>query len=123
MTGSIRETAQRVVSLLTPAEREHAIVYANLRPLAAGEVVKLGPEHFESPFPAIAVFIDQDPTANWTHACRLVLMDTEGDRVYSSPGHFPPLSKDSPGDWRLAYKAPSVPDSFVLVGANTEESR
>jgi hypothetical protein len=115
MTLSPAQALPILLSLLSSGERDHAIAYINGQPIAAGQVIAMGPERLEAPFAAIAAFIDEEPTANWSHACRYLLISVENNDVRAIPGRFPPFSKADPGPWRLAYRAPGVPDSFVLV--------
>jgi hypothetical protein len=115
MTLTPAQALPILLSLLSSGERDHAIAYINEQPVAAGQVIAVGPERLAAPFAAIAAFIDEEPSANWSHACRYLLISVDNDEVRAIPGRFPPFSKADPGHWRLAYRAPGVPDSFVLV--------
>jgi hypothetical protein len=115
MALSHAQVLQIFLALLTPAERAQAVAYLAEQPIVVGTVITAGPEKFAAPWDAVVGFIDQDPRANWSHACRYVFINRTNGEAQSKPARFPAFSKAAPGPWRLVYKAPVVPDSFVLV--------
>jgi len=52
-----------------------------------------------------------------SHGCRYLLIDSEtGREVVSIEAQLPPFTPaDEHRQWRVAYKAPSVPDAAVAV--------
>jgi hypothetical protein len=115
MSLSHAQLLQILLALLTPSERVQAVAYLTEQPVVAGTVVDAGPERLRAPWDAVIGFIDQDPMANWSHPCRYLLINSDTGEARSIAGRFPAFSKANPGTWRLAYKAPAVPDNFVLV--------
>jgi hypothetical protein len=122
MVLSQAQILQIFLALLTPAERGQAVAYLAEQPIVAGTVIAAGPEQFAAPWDAMVGFIDQDPRANWSHACRYIFINAANGETQSKPGRFPAFSKVAPGHWRLVYKAPAVPDSFVLAAPAERDS-
>lgn len=117
MSFSHAQLLQILLTLLTPSERAHAIVYLNEQPVVAGTVIEQAPV----PWDAVLGFIDQEPMANWSHACRYIFINLHTGETSSVAGRFPPFSKADPGGWRLVYKPPGLADSFVLVPLSFEK--
>lgn len=99
-----------VAASLTEDERAGAVAYAARDPLAAGAHLDLAGTVVETFEAAWLVFIDRDPTANWGHPARYLLVDRATGKVRSIETRLPP-----PADlkWRTLYQALSVPDAAV----------
>ncbi|MGH7023353.1 MAG: hypothetical protein ACREEB_07145 [Caulobacteraceae bacterium] len=110
MSPSPNALAQRIVAALTPEERAGALAYVAHEPLRAGVRLELASAKIETATPAWLVFVDADPTANWGHPARYLILDCEGSDVHSVKTRLPPPATL---DWRLIYQAPSVPDAAV----------
>ncbi|HEY2179772.1 MAG TPA: hypothetical protein VGH15_14465 [Caulobacteraceae bacterium] len=110
MSAAPDALAERVVAALTPEEQAGAVAYAAHDPLRAGVRLDLAGAKIETAAPAWLVFIDADPTANWGHPARYLILDCDGGEVRSVETRLPPPAAL---DWRLIYQAPSVPDAAV----------
>lgn len=107
----------RLLEELDDAERDGAVAYYREEPLAAGEPLGAPKLDTRAPFDAFLGFVDREPTANWSHGCRYLLIDREtGEEVVSIKAQLPPFTPaDEHRQWRVAYKAPSVPGAAVAV--------
>jgi hypothetical protein len=99
---------------LTPAERQRAVVYELSDTVVRGTVLSLPHQTINVPSEALVAFIDQEPTANWGHACRYVLVELETGRISSWEARFPPFGTSLGSEWRVAYQAASVPEGAVV---------
>jgi hypothetical protein len=99
---------------LTEAERQKAVAYELSQTVAQGTVLSFPHLTINVPSDALVAFIDQEPTANWAHACRYVLVELNTGRVSSWAARFPPFSVPLGSAWRVAYQAESVPDGAVV---------
>ena len=123
MSISHAQLLQILLALLTPNERAHAIAYLAEQVVVAGTVIENAREPVAAPWDAVLAFVDQDPSANWSHACRYILINPQTGETQSVEGRFPMFSMANPGPWRLAYKAPALPDSLVLVPQSYDRER
>lgn len=104
-----------LLSHLTPAERESAVAYYLVEHVPSG--AKLSVPHLEitAPWDALVFFIDQQPLANWGHACRYLLINQSSKQTVSFEARFPPFQKENRGLWRVIYRAPAIPDSAIAI--------
>ena len=111
------ELVARLVEELDDAERAGGVAYVREEPVAAGGVLDVPKLDATAPFDALLGFVDREPTANWSHSCRYLLVDLEtGREVVSIEARLPPFTPaDANRHWRVAYRAPSVPDAAVAV--------
>jgi hypothetical protein len=111
------ELVARLLEELDEAERDGAVAYFREQPLTAGEPLGVPKLEATAPFDAFLGFVDREPSANWSHGCRYLLIDSEtGREVVSIEAQLPPFTPaDEHRQWRVAYKAPSVPDAAVAV--------
>ncbi len=107
--------ASKLVSNLGPDEVASCVVYVSENPIAAGSVLKFPRITIDVPWDAFIAFVDRDPTANWSHSCRYILLSHDASKVRSFEAQFPPFQSERQIRWRLAYKAPSVPDTAVRI--------
>jgi hypothetical protein len=87
----IKKIEQNALALVHPMGREKVNLYRDSREFAKGELV--GPKFQEIVAPAACylVFADEDPTANFGHACVYHFFDkSTGDHLRSVPARFPP---------------------------------
>jgi hypothetical protein len=114
-----QELVARILAALDDAERDGAVAYYREEPLAAGEPLGVPKLDTTAPFDAFLGFVDREPAANWSHGCRYLLIDREtGKEVVSIEAQLPPFTPaDEHRRWRVAYKAPSVPDAAVAVSS------
>src|ERR1700712_5710373 len=123
MAFSHAQLLQILLTLLTPAERSDAVAYLNEQPVVAGTMIEAAGGQVPVPWDAILGFIDQDPMANWSHACRYIFINTHTGETRSVAGRFPAFSKANPGTWTLVHKAPGLADNFVLVPLSFQKER
>jgi hypothetical protein len=102
-----------LLAQLDERERAGSIVYYTETPVAAGSAVGLPRLDVEAPWDALLGFVDRVPTANWSHSCRYVLVSSQTGEVLSIEAQLPPFGPTETRPWRVAYKAPSVPDAAV----------
>ena len=102
-----------VLSTLTDTERESGVAYLRADQLVPG--ARVGP--LSDPIVLRSVsflaFIDPTPSANWGHDCRYLVIDAESLDVTSHQASLPPFIARGQGKWRVVYRAPGVPDSFI----------
>lgn len=99
---------------LTDAERQRAVVYELADTPVQGTVLSFPHLVIHVPSDALVAFIDQEPTANWGHACRYVLVELSTGRVSSWDARFPPFGIPLGSEWRVAYQAASVPQGAIV---------
>ena len=115
MARSQQELVAALVAQLDPGERDGAVVYYAEPLVADGEPLAVPGVEAQAPFRALLGFVDREPTANWTHSCRYVLVNRDIEEVVSIEAQLPPFGPTGHRQWRVAYKAPSVPDAAVAV--------
>ena len=96
-------------------ERSNGVVYAAVtgKPFAAGTRLQFPGAEFEVPAGSWLAFVDRVPMANWGHPARYLLLSCETDESWSFETRLPPFSPQAGLQWRVVYKAPSVPDEAV----------
>lgn len=77
-------------------------MYVDLLPRGPGRV-SLGQEEVEVEQPALVVFRDEAPGANWMHPCAYALVDLEtGEVVHTVKADRPPVFGSLPDSWMVA---------------------
>jgi hypothetical protein len=109
------ELVARLVEELEEAERAGGVAYFLEEPIAANTPLNVPRLDTPAPFEALLGFVDREPSANWGHSCRYLLIDRQtGKEVVSIEAQLPPfMPADEHRQWRVAYKAQSVPDAAV----------
>ena len=105
----------RVLRELTDSERGSALMYRFVPVLDSAQTLRFAHTEIFAPAKATLAFVDQEPTANWGHRCRYVLIDRDTDLATSIAAKFPPFTAQNRSEWRLIYQAPDVPDRFVAA--------
>jgi hypothetical protein len=78
------------------------VVYVDRAVREPGDVV-VGPRTFALTRPAVMVFRDEMPGANWMHPCTYALVDVRtGESVLTVPSDRPPVFGRLPGTWVVA---------------------
>jgi hypothetical protein len=103
-----------LLSQLTADEKDKGVAYASTETVEAGTQLRFPGVAIDVSGDAFLAFIDRNPMANWGHSSRHVLIDRQTGEVRSFEAQFPPFQQDK-GRWRVAYKAPSVPDAVLAV--------
>jgi hypothetical protein len=101
---------------LTPDEIARGVAYCADSTFTPGTKIDFPGIHIDVPWEAFLVFVDREPTANWSHSCRYILINCENGEMKSFEGQLPPFrpDRDFPR-WRVLYKAPTVPDAVLAV--------
>jgi len=115
MIHTFQDFADSVRAHLTPEERASCVAYAvdTETPFARGTQLQLPGIVIQVPAACGLAFIDRQPTANWGHPARYLLLGYESDEFWSFEARLPPFRSDGDLRWRVIYKAPSVPDAAV----------
>jgi hypothetical protein len=103
-----------ILEQLTTEERNSGVLYVATEAIRAGTRLEFPKTKIEVKWDALLAFVDRDPMANWSHSCRYLLLNLETHAVESFEATLPPFSNKSL-NWRVAYKAPSVPDALLAV--------
>jgi len=104
-----------ILSLLTPDERAHGVVYALAEPVAEGTTFPSGPRPVVTTARVYVSFVDREPLANWGHSARYLLIDAETAAVTSIEARFPPFGANKHAGWRVVYRAAGVPDAVLAA--------
>ena len=108
------DLAALVKSQLTPDEVSRGMVYVAEPAVPAGTHFDFPKIHLDVPWEAFLVFVDREPTANWSHSCRYLLVRAAAGEVKSIEAQLPPFGRGSL-QWRVLYRAPSVPEALSSV--------
>lgn len=108
-----RELMRRVREAVPAYLLSGAAVYAGTSALEAGERFAAGDVDVTAPWPALVVFVDPHPEANWGHACLYLLLRRDGSDHRQAAAALPPFLKPDQPPFRLLWKADAVPDWAV----------
>jgi len=103
-----------LLSQLSEEERSGAILYASSVSIPPGKLT-LAMNEIEVPWEARLGFVDRQPSANWGHSSRYILLNIETGETLSIESRFPPFQRNASLHWRTIYKAPSAPDWAVAA--------
>ena len=106
---------QGILNQLSSIERTEAVVYQALTPLKAGTQLIIHNLNINVPWKAVLVFIDQEPTANWSHACRYLLFNPTTGEFCTYAAQIPPFHSAFSDRWQVIYRAPAVPDWAITT--------
>jgi hypothetical protein len=98
---------------LTLAEKADGVAYAIEAPVAAGTQLQFPGAVIDVRSEAYVAFVDRQPTANWGHPARYLVISRDSSEVRSIEARLPPFAQTQWGRWRVVYRAPSVPDAAV----------
>jgi len=113
---TIEQAAEKAVATLSASEKASSVVYLDSQEIKAGESVPSGREHFVAPWDALMAFVDLQPTANWGHICRYLLINAQTGEVKSFDASFPPFLKSGPSKTlRVVWRGERVPDWALAV--------
>lgn len=104
-----------VIRALSAEERRGAVVYARTQLLLAGEALAVPHQVARAPWPSWLFFIDREPSANWGHSCRYVLVGIDLQDVHSIEARFPPAEPMLASAWTVTYRASDVPNRSLLI--------
>lgn len=109
MTLSWDQISELVLASLSAEERESSVAYLDERVLPAGTVVKVDRKDISMPWPAVIAFVDLEPTANWAHDCRYLLVNAETGELQSVDARFPPFLRGASDTLRVIWRAEAIP--------------
>src|SRR5438128_12448318 len=109
------EVVAILLDTLDSRERSSGVAYVAASPIRAGTRLPIPRAEAPAPWDAALGFIDREPTANWAHSCRYVLISRETGVVRSIEARLPPFTSDNRLGWRIAHKADSVPDAVLAL--------
>jgi hypothetical protein len=103
-----------------PPERG-AVVYADRVPRGPGPV-QVGGEQLILAAPHVLVFRDEQPGANWMHACAYALVDVaDGTVTHRAPSDRPPVFGLLPSTWVVASDPDGSADLVPPADADQED--
>lgn len=100
---------------LTPEEREKSVVYELSNSIPGGTTLEFPQCTIPVPWDAMLAFVDRQPLANWGHSSRYILVNCTNGETMSIEARFPPFRRDDERRWRVAYQAPTVPDTALAI--------
>lgn len=115
MALTFEQAASVLTGLLTAGELGRGVAYAARTPIPAGTRLKFPGISIEAPWEAYVGFVDGEPTANWGHACRYILIRRDDGVARSSGARFPPFAARGDLRWKVVYRAEGVPDAAIAV--------
>ena len=113
MPLSFDDFVNTLLSQLTEDERRGSVAYAAEIRLLGGTQTRYPGTRIAVPTNSYIGFIDRDPSANWGHSARYVIVNQENGEVQSLEARLPPFRSGDDLHWRVVYQAPSVPDAAV----------
>ena len=112
--------SQAALGLLTPVERDTAVLYLLQEVQPGGRTLQLGDLEVTRPYDLVVFFVDLEPGMNWGHRCRYVLMDVSGQRRDSLAATFPPFLRVIPASLRLVWRGASAPEWGVVTSVRPD---
>jgi hypothetical protein len=119
-TPSDDRVRDAIFASLSVNQIESCVVYVATAPVAAGPIA-FGRITVRVPWAAWLAFVDLEPAANWTHACRYVCVSTESGDTHSLDADRPPFGPPSAASgltWKVLYRAPAVPAALLAIPDN-----
>jgi hypothetical protein len=108
------DLAALVRKQLTRDEVAHGVAYVADAPLPRGTHLDFPKTPIDLQCKGFVIFVDREPTANWTHSCRYLIIDAERGNVKSVEAQLPPFGRAGLR-WRVVYRAPGIPDPHIAV--------
>jgi hypothetical protein len=105
-----------ILKTLGPEERESSVVYLDKQVLPPDSIIEIDRKPLQTPAKTVVAFVDLEPTANWGHDCRYLLLNPETGEVESRAARLPPFLRGKPSTLNVIWKGDKVPDWTVAVG-------
>lgn len=102
--------SQLAIGTLSPKELKSNNVYLDERVLKANDQLEFDSEKITVPWNAVMAFVDLQPTANWGHDCRYLLINVDTGELQSIDAQFPPFLRGAPKTLRVIWQGENVPD-------------
>jgi hypothetical protein len=100
--GQVERIAAVALARAALGVAEDAVVYVDRTPRDPGTVA-VGPVEVHADHSTLLVFRDEQPGANWMHACTYALVDLEsGEILATAPADRPPRFGALPDTWIVA---------------------
>ena len=112
-----------LLGALDDHEREAAVVYRATEPLEAGEKANVPGLDVAAARRSLLAFVDREPSANWSHSSRYLMVDLETGALTSVEARLPPFGPASERHWALVHKGQSVPEGVVQLPPNTRDRK
>jgi hypothetical protein len=113
---TVEQATEKAVATLSASEKDTSVVYLDSQPIKAGESVQAGHQAVVAPWDALMAFVDLQPTFNWGHNCRYLLIHARTGEIKSFDDSFPPFLKGGPSKTlRVVWKGERVPDWALAV--------
>jgi len=112
---SLQDAIAAIRAQLNAEEKNSGVVYVATEPIPAGTKLEFPKLTIEAKGSAFLAFVDRDPMANWTHSSRYLLINRLTREAESFEAVLPPFSSSQSLRWRVAYKAPSVPEAVLAA--------
>src|SRR5437016_14216149 len=79
---------------LTPDEIARGVAYCADTSFTPATKIDFPQIHIDVPWEAFLVFVDREPSANWSHSCRYILFNCETGEMKSFEDQLHPLRQD-----------------------------
>lgn len=104
----LRTIQNNTFKRLSAKNRANTNLYVLEETLAEQSEIKAGHQRIPIKRPSIAVFVDEEPLANWSHRCHYLLHDADSGRLYQEvKAGFPPFLVNPP-DTFIGFHLPVV---------------
>lgn len=97
------------------------MLYRFLPTVEAGTTLTFARTTIPVHWQATLAFLDQEPMANWGHACRYLLLNRSTGESTSIAARFPPFTPENRNSWRAVYRAPNLPDTVLAAPSSPAE--
>ena len=84
-------------------------MYLDERELPAGDVVRAAGGELRLRWTAAVAFVDLEPTLNWEHRCRYLVVRLDGQEIEAVEARFPPFLKGRAPTLRVVWTGARVP--------------
>lgn len=105
---TLRSIQNNVFKRLSAKHRANTNLFILEETLPEQSKIKAGHQTIPIKKPTIAVFVDEEPLANWSHRCHYLLHDADSGRLYQEvKAGFPPFLVNPP-DTYIGFHTPVV---------------
>ncbi len=110
-----KKLASEVIASLSQNEREESIAYVEQRVIPAGEVLPWAGIRQSFDEPVVIAFIDLEPTLNWTHRGRYLVLGAGGGIQRKVDVDRPPFLTGVSPNLRLIHRGSRTPGWAVVT--------
>lgn len=105
-----KKLATDAITSLSPEEREVSIVYLEQRLIPAGEQLPWPGVQQSFDIPVVMVFVDLEPSLNWTHQARYIILDSEGNVQKTVDVDRPPYLTGVSSELKVIHRGSRAPE-------------